>query len=58
MPDSPYRQRLQAEYERLRYLWEEEILSEHPNWEQLDQWDVELRAVEQELAQLELEDLL
>jgi hypothetical protein len=58
MPDSRYRQNLQGEYERLQYLWGEEIYKEHPNWEQLFQWEEELQAVEQELAQFDLGDFL
>src|SRR2546422_749624 len=37
------RQRLEAEYQDLNYLWEEEVFSAHPDWEKLEQWDLERR---------------
>ena len=43
MSNSSERQRLEGEYERLNYLWEEEVFSAHPDWEELEQWDLELR---------------
>ncbi len=43
MSTSSERQRLEGEYERLNYLWEEEVFSAHPDWEELEQWDLELR---------------
>src|SRR5436309_14142088 len=42
MSTSSERQRLEAEYARLNYLWEEEVFSAHPDWEELEQWDLEL----------------
>ena len=36
------RQRLEAEYQDLNYLWEEEVFSAHPDGEKLEQWDLEL----------------
>ena len=50
------RQRLEAEYQDLNYLWEEEVFSAHPDWEELEQWDLELRGVEHWLARLEPEE--
>ena len=52
------RQRLEAEYQDLNYLWEEEVFSAHPDWEKLEQWDLELQGVEHALARLEWERLL
>src|SRR5690348_3743354 len=34
---------LKGEYERLLYLWAEELYSEHPDWDKLDQWNEELK---------------
>ena len=56
MSTSSERQRLEAEYERLNYLWEEEVFSAHPDWEELEQWDLELQGVERALARLEQEE--
>jgi hypothetical protein len=50
------RQRLEAEYRDLNYLWEEEVFSAHPDWEKLEQWDLELLGVEHGLARLEREE--
>ena len=50
------RQRLEAEYQDLNYLWEEEVFSAHPDWEKLEQWDLELQGVEHGLARLEREE--
>jgi len=50
------RQRLEAEYQDLNYLWEEEVFSSHPDWEKLEQWDLELQGVEHGLARLEREE--
>ena len=58
MSTSSERQRLEGEYERLNYLWEEEVFSAHPDWEELEQWDLELRGVEHGLARLDREDRL
>jgi len=58
MSTSSERQRLEGEYERLNYLWEEEVFSAHPDWEELEQWDLELRGVKHGLARLEREDRL
>ena len=56
MSTSSERQRLEGEYERLNYLWEEEVFSAHPDWEELEQWDLELRGgVEHGLDRLERE---
>ena len=52
------RQRLEAEYQDLNYLWEEEVFSAHPDWEKLEQWDLELQGVEHGLARLEWEETL
>ncbi len=58
MSASSERQRLEAEYQDLNYLWEEEVFSAHPDWEKLEQWDLELQRVEHALARLEWEERL
>lgn len=45
---------LKGEYERLLYLWGEELYSDRPDWEKLDQWNEELKGVEGQLALLDL----
>ncbi len=48
---------LEAECRRLEFLWEEELFSEHPDWEQLYQLELELEGVEEALARLEWDEL-
>ena len=40
---------------RLQYLWVEELYSEHPDWEQMERWNEELKGLEEELAGMEMD---
>jgi hypothetical protein len=50
------RKQIEAQYEALLGVWEEELFSPHPDWERLDQWHEELRGWETLLASVDLED--
>jgi hypothetical protein len=47
------REELEAECCRLQFLWEEELFSEQPRWEELSQLELELEGAERALAELE-----
>jgi hypothetical protein len=52
------REELEAECLHLQFLWEEELFSARPDWDQLEQWNEDLRGLEDYLRQLEFDDLL
>ncbi|HVB28836.1 MAG TPA: hypothetical protein VNG91_03385 [Terriglobia bacterium] len=50
-----YLEEVREEYDRLQHLWVEELYSEHPDWEQMEQWNEELKGLEEELAGMEVD---
>lgn len=47
---------VREEYDRLQYLWGEELYSDSPDWEQMEEWNKELKDLEEELAGMEVDE--
>ncbi len=54
---SERREELEAECRRLQFLWEEELFSSRPDWEQISQLELELEGAEGALARQIWEEL-
>ena len=53
-----YLEEIREESDRLQRLWVEELSSENPDWEQMEQWSKELKGLEEELAGREVDPWL
>ena len=51
-----YLSEVREEYDRLQYLWGEELYSDSPDWEQMEQWNTELKGLEEQLAGTEVDE--